>query len=347
MAVPSLALVRERLEIKLSAGFITNRDWVRLLDTKVRINLSLIRGVPHGNYYSTLSLFSKYTHLLQLDEALFPRDPKWQNCRGSRSHFRGYPCALWMLSHALTVISLPVQQKRDPGTTDFGPKMTFGSKEALTITSRFIQNFFSCESCRDHFTEMSRSLGQGRVLNDGDAVLWLWEAHNVVNRRLMNDISSDPLYPKRPFPSLKHCPYCYVQLTSGTNVGAGHNSHPKWSNTGFRSRSESFLSPNTTKVEGSLVYVWNRTALLLYLWNFYHWNSSHSVTQKAVLQAAWPQLLTSHQRFTVGVQRGVGFSSYDLGFCVTYYALCGALLLVVGYWLVRRRFRHKRHFLHP
>lgn len=252
-----------------------------------------------------------------------------------------------MLSHALTVISLPVQQKRDPGTTDFGPKMTFGSKEALTITSRFIQNFFSCESCRDHFTEMSRSLGQGRVLNDGDAVLWLWEAHNVVNRRLMNDISSDPLYPKRPFPSLKHCPYCYVQLTSGTNVGAGHNSHPKWSNTGFRSRSESFLSLNTTKVEGSLVYVWNKTALLLYLWNFYHWNSSHSITQKAVLQAAWPQLLTSHQRFTVGVHRGVGFSTYDLGFCVTYYALCGALLLVVGYWLVRKRFRHKRHFLHP
>ena len=34
-AVPSLTPLRVKLEVRLSAGFITSRDWVRLLDTKV------------------------------------------------------------------------------------------------------------------------------------------------------------------------------------------------------------------------------------------------------------------------------------------------------------------------
>lgn len=251
-----------------------------------------------------------------------------------------------MLGHSLTIFTLPVQQEGNSGT-GFSPKMTFRSKEALTITCRFIQNFFSCEYCREHFTEMSRTLLQGKVLSDGDAILWLWEAHNVVNKRLMNDISSDPLYPKLPFPSLKHCPYCYKQLTLGSKGAGVRDPDPQWSNTGFGSRTESLLVDDTTTAKRSLVYTWNRTAVLFYLWNFYHWNLTHYVTQKAILQAAWPQFF-SQQRININVQRGIGFNSYDLGFCVTYYALCGALILVVGYWLVRRRFRHKkRHFLHP
>jgi thiol oxidase len=315
VAAVSLSQVRERLETRLSAGFITNRDWSRLLNTK-------------------------------LNESLFPLNPDWHHCRGSQSHFRGYPCSLWSLAHTLTVLTLPVQPGTDSSASlSLSPGMTFRSKDALNIFSRFVQNFFSCDYCREHFTEMARTLEEGKVLHDGDAVLWLWEAHNTVSRRLVKDISSDPLYPKLPFPSVRHCPYCYKQIYSSDVQGRVAVARPNWINTGFRSRAESFLEHNVAA--GNLRYVWNRTAVLLYLWNFYHWNDTHTISQKEILQAAWPRLFVPQQQAYRPTQQGIGFSTYDLGLCVSYYIVCGTLLLVVGYWLIRRRLRHRRHFLHP
>ena len=42
------------------------------------------------------------------------------------------------------------------------------------------------------------------------AVLWLWNAHNKVNRRIAKDRSEDPQFPKIQFPSSTNCPECHV-----------------------------------------------------------------------------------------------------------------------------------------
>lgn len=286
---------------------------------------------------------------LQLNSSLFPRSPQWHNCRGSQPHYRGYPCSLWSLAHTLTLLTLPAHSGEEEETvaTPLSPKMTFRSKDALSIISRFIQNFFSCENCRQHFTEMSRSLEMMRVVYDGDAVLWLWEAHNVVNHRLARDISTDPLYPKTPFPSLDHCPYCYQRVMM-SQEGVSDYPSPDWTNVGFRSQKESLVVQNATVDKQKIVYVWNRTAVLLYLWNFYHWNDTHSLAHREILQGAWPRVFAGPRHLYPRPQPGgVGFSSYDLGLCVSYYILCGAMLVVVGYWLLRRRLRQRRYFLHP
>jgi hypothetical protein len=320
-AGPSLSLVRSRLETRMSAGFISSRDWARLLDTK-------------------------------LNESLFPVKPEWANCRGSQSHYRGYPCALWTLSHTLTTLTLPTSS---PTHTHLS-KHPFRSKDALRVVSQFLKIFFSCEHCREHFSEMSRSLEEGKVVYDGDAVLWLWEAHNRVNRRLVKDISSDPLYPKTLFPSQNHCPYCYTPLSTVSLPGTARQGGvvtpptPTWSNTGFRSRSESLLPPpDTPPNRKNLFFTWNRTAVLIYLWNHYSWNHTHNITHRQVLEAAWPKLFTSRRSFDLRTQShpGLGLTPYDMGLCVSYYILCGGLMVVVGYWFLRRRLRHRRPFLHP
>lgn len=41
-----------------------------------------------------------------------------------------------------------------------------------------------------------------------DSILWLWFAHNEVNKRLAGDQTEDPEYPKEQFPLSERCPRC-------------------------------------------------------------------------------------------------------------------------------------------
>lgn len=41
-----------------------------------------------------------------------------------------------------------------------------------------------------------------------DVVLWLWRAHNVVNKRLSGDKSEDPKFLKQQFPPISICSNC-------------------------------------------------------------------------------------------------------------------------------------------
>lgn len=47
------------------------------------------------------------------------------------------------------------------------------------------------------------------VVSWDDSILWLWMAHNEVNKRLSGDQTEDPEYPKQPFPMKERCPRCY------------------------------------------------------------------------------------------------------------------------------------------
>lgn len=53
----------------------------------------------------------------------------------------------------------------------------------LQIMRRYIQHFFGCKACAQHFEEMAKE-SMDSVKSLDKAVLWLWEKHNVVNNRL-------------------------------------------------------------------------------------------------------------------------------------------------------------------
>ncbi|XP_012848340.1 PREDICTED: sulfhydryl oxidase 2-like isoform X1 [Erythranthe guttata] len=119
----------------------------------------------------------------------------WMFCRGSKNETRGFSCGLWVLLHSLSV-------RVDDGE----------SQLAFTTICDFIHNFFICEECRQHFYTMCSSVSTP-FNKSRDFVLWLWQAHNKVNERLMKVEASletdDPLFPKITWPPQQLCPSCY------------------------------------------------------------------------------------------------------------------------------------------
>lgn len=126
---------------------------------------------------------------------VFSSAPHWLGCQGSQPQFRGYTCGLWTMFHHLTVSAAESADARFP-------------LEVLHAMHGYIKHFFGCADCSRHFQDMAKE----KRINDSQtldqAVLWLWRAHNTVNKRLHGDITEDPEHPKIAFPSEDRCPLC-------------------------------------------------------------------------------------------------------------------------------------------
>jgi len=121
----------------------------------------------------------------------------WLACRGSQPRYGGYPCGQWMLWHTLTVAQFRMK---------LGPP-----NQVLKAMGGYIQHFFSCRECADHFTNMTEGGEAFANINTyQEAVIYLWKAHNEVNARLSRAESDDPVYPKFQFPAKSQCPLCYT-----------------------------------------------------------------------------------------------------------------------------------------
>ncbi|CAH8458614.1 unnamed protein product [Schistosoma intercalatum] len=155
-------------------------------------------------------------------------------CNGSKPHFRGYPCGLWTLFHALTVEQYLLSSS--------GPDHQVDS--VAHALNRFVPQFFSCSYCAFHFALNTANvvrpgesvLPENRVtpnphelvLNESviptlpkapetprDTVLWLNILHNRVNKHLAGQPSEDPTAPKIQFPPSYLCPACWSQSSTG------------------------------------------------------------------------------------------------------------------------------------
>ena len=100
----------------------------------------------------------------------------------------------------------------------FNPTETLaqGGEEAdprvvLWAMVTYVRHFFSCRECSYHCLSMVHNGAaiEEQVTSSTEAVLFLWAAHNAVNLRLANDVSSDPAFPKIRFPSKEFCPECW------------------------------------------------------------------------------------------------------------------------------------------
>ncbi|CAA2984257.1 sulfhydryl oxidase 2-like isoform X2 [Olea europaea var. sylvestris] len=127
----------------------------------------------------------------------------WMFCRGSKNETRGFSCGLWVLMHSLSV-------RVDDGE----------SHMAFTAVCDFIHSFFICEECRQHFYDMCSSVSTP-FKKSREFVLWLWNAHNKVNERLMKEETSlgtgDPKFPKLIWPPKQLCSSCYRSQNAKDN----------------------------------------------------------------------------------------------------------------------------------
>ncbi|KAH9623147.1 hypothetical protein KSS87_011001, partial [Heliosperma pusillum] len=164
---------------------------------------------------------------------------KWGNskCRamwGARS--REGSCGLWILLHSLSV-------RIEDGE----------SQVAFTTTCDFIHNFFICEECRQHFFDMCSRVSIP-FNKTQDFALWLWDAHNTVNKRLLKEEgtlgTADPKYPKTIWPPEQLCPACY--LSSPTKDAADHINWNKDEVFKFLVRYYGIMLPSLYKNKGLL-----------------------------------------------------------------------------------------------
>jgi Erv1 / Alr family/Thioredoxin len=107
----------------------------------------------------------------------------------------GYTCGLWQLFHAMTV-----------GVVDYNGMVhetkRIATEDAAHTLRDYLENFFRCIDCRDHFLATYNSCAYdrcNRLKTDAKGVakeeqkswaqlpLWLFEVHNGVNLRLMKE----------------------------------------------------------------------------------------------------------------------------------------------------------------
>ncbi|XP_034255222.1 sulfhydryl oxidase 2-like isoform X2 [Thrips palmi] len=116
-------------------------------------------------------------------------------CRGSQPNYRGYPCSLWTTFHVLTVDALVSPDSGRP-------------RDVLEAILGYVTHFFGCAECSKHFQGMASETMFSEINSHEKSVLWLWQGHNKVNKRLAGDATEDPAFPKIIFPSVDRCPGC-------------------------------------------------------------------------------------------------------------------------------------------
>ncbi|XP_017133522.1 sulfhydryl oxidase 1 [Drosophila elegans] len=119
------------------------------------------------------------------------RSKLYIGCIASRPFLRGFDCSLWTLFHYFTVESGHVKD---------------GS--VLLVFTGYVQFFMECTECRKKLKEFEVLRPITDLAKKDAQILWLWEAHNNINKQLAGGSTEDPKFPKIQFPSEKDCPRC-------------------------------------------------------------------------------------------------------------------------------------------
>ncbi|XP_027543735.1 sulfhydryl oxidase 2 [Neopelma chrysocephalum] len=198
----------EGAELKTFKDFVTisaklfpgRQPVVKLLETLQEWLVSLpLDKIPYD------AILDLVNNKMRISGISLTKKVRWVGCQGSRPELRGYSCSLWKLFHTLTVqAALRPKALINTGLED-NPQIV------LQVMRRYIQHFFGCKACAQHFEEMAKeSLDSVKTLDR--AVLWLWEKHNVVNNRLAGDLTEDPKFPKVQWPTPDICPACHEEI---------------------------------------------------------------------------------------------------------------------------------------
>lgn len=125
---------------------------------------------------------------LKLVEAELKNNPvfastRYVGCWSKIQGLRRFPCGLWTMFHFMTVQAYESEFSTDP-------------LEILQAMHNYVKFFFGCSDCSKHFQTMATKNKIWNVTSKDEAILWLWKAHNDVNKRLSGDLTEDPDHKK-------------------------------------------------------------------------------------------------------------------------------------------------------
>lgn len=195
---------------------------------------------------------------------------------------------------------LTVQAARDDRQTD--------PLEVLRALHGFVKHFFGCSHCSEHFQEMAERRDIWSVSSKDDAILWLWSAHNEVNKRLAGDNTEDPEFPKKQFPTTDLCAECH-------RVGSDEND---------------------TDTQ------WNRHDVLHFLKRM---NSPLNTSRFGVENENALSESLDHRNITQQLGSTSAFSEWDIRMGLITYACC-ILIIIVAIKLFMHRGYRKKIYVH-
>ncbi|OAD58661.1 Sulfhydryl oxidase 1, partial [Eufriesea mexicana] len=223
---------------------------------------------------------------------------KWIACKGSKEGYRGYPCGFWTMFHMLTVnfATLNKDVNHEP-------------RKILEAMHGYIQYFFGCADCSQHFIQMALKNKMFNVSNANDSVLWLWSAHNEVNARLSGDNTEDPKHKKIQYPATEHCPNCRYENNTWNEENVLHYLKTKYD----YKRINYYDSVNT------------------------HKNNSNK------MKIRQERLILS--KYTNNKKVGWDFTIFDISICVVLYVASAIILILVCIKFAVKRTYKKRTYV--
>ena len=214
------------------------------------------------------------------------------------------------------------------------------SEVVLYAMKGFILNFFGCAECAKNFRKEIKHLKTSVVTND-DAILYLWEVHNSVNKRLHGDVTEDPVHPKQQFPTSDICSDCH--LTNG-NWDRKHVLNfllDVYSKDGIEGDSLSLDSPTQLVLaraldhqkddaEGFALKEPNRKLAVGGAKDLRLQHNSHKFDAKSHLSAE--QFTSFDNRIAIDNRNTsvyLGLNGFDICFSFMFYCFCSVIMMVV------------------
>lgn len=242
----------------------------------------------------------------------------------------------------------------------------------------YMKYFFGCQECSKNFQKMANTM-ETEIHKPIDAVAWLWSGHNRANSRLHNDVSEDPQHPKIQFPSIKDCPQCHLEDSSGPE--ADPDQTPEFNSSAVMLFLIRFYGKDNIVQDVSVTYgvdnevpksVIKSTERKEMDW----WEKKQreadlkkiidirerkkkmrqNNTEKLLFESAHKNTLSEHDRQTLALGRisfkkiedtkyqvlanAWTFSQFDIGVCLIFYFICAAMILFLYYhFAIQKRYR--------
>ncbi|GKY94250.1 hypothetical protein MPSEU_000390800 [Mayamaea pseudoterrestris] len=210
-----------------SAGPLTNttqthlKEWLDLLHITMPPSWQIQKLIKAllDNFENIVQSESNLESVLQLHP---PPRKKWSPACTHGDPVAGYTCGLWELFHLVTV---GVVEYNMMISTDDGELVIHTEDAALKIRN-FVESFFGCEVCRVNFITAFDQCSLNRCTRLSHATysdtewmqlpVWLWETHNAVNVRLLQEQAQRENWKPQPkdeiekrWPSRQSCPKCW------------------------------------------------------------------------------------------------------------------------------------------
>ncbi|CAB9528224.1 Sulfhydryl oxidase 1 [Seminavis robusta] len=151
-----------------------------------------------------------------------PKSTEWSPSCTKGVEGMGYMCGLWGLFHIMTVGMVEFNEN----VIAENEQASYHTEEVANVVKSYIQHFFGCLVCREHFIQSFDSCAYDRchrlvkVVGDGKQFwvqlpLWLWQEHNGVNVRLLQERAEEKVTRMEEevvqWPLRANCPKCWQE----------------------------------------------------------------------------------------------------------------------------------------